>query len=145
MSSSTILGGSKHNMTNQTEHQYVLDVHCLIVCFNIMATIVIMHKASWVTHKLCTLLELEDWHNDCHYQQFSQQSQYCNKISHGAGLFSGSITLKKVFKLQRLCVGPDRSHILGLRVNVWWEHLPCHLQNGADISGYIIIVTVTIW
>ena len=43
--------------------------------------------------------------------------------------------------LPRVCVGPSivPEH-LG-RVNISWDTLPCHLQNGADITGYIIQYT----
>ena len=36
-------------------------------------------------------------------------------------------------QLQKVCVGQARS-----RLNISWDLLPCHLQNGADISDYII-------
>ena len=43
--------------------------------------------------------------------------------------------------LPRVCVGPSTvPEYLG-RVNISWNLLPCHLQNGADISGYIILYT----
>ena len=29
------------------------------------------------------------------------------------------------------------------RVNISWDPLPCHLQNGADITGYIIQYSLT--
>ena len=35
--------------------------------------------------------------------------------------------------LPRVCVGPSSSPLLG-RVNISWDPLPCHLQNGADIA-----------
>ena len=48
-------------------------------------------------------------------------------------------------KLPRVCVGTstlpeDQAMVLG-RFNISWHPLPCHLQNGADISGYIIQYT----
>ena len=48
-------------------------------------------------------------------------------------------------KLPRVCVGistlpEDLAMALG-RFNISWDPLPCHLQNGADISGYIIQYT----
>ena len=39
--------------------------------------------------------------------------------------------------LPRVCVGPSTSPHLG-RVNISWDPLPCHLQNGDDIFDYII-------
>ena len=39
-------------------------------------------------------------------------------------------------QLLRVCVGPDSSS--QGRVNISWDPLPCHLQNGADITGYIL-------
>ena len=44
-------------------------------------------------------------------------------------------------QLLRVCVGPDSS--LQGRVNISWDLLPCHLQNGADITGYIIQYNIT--
>ena len=48
-------------------------------------------------------------------------------------------------KLPRVCVGPstlpeDQDMALG-HFNISWDPLSCHLQNGADISGYIILYT----
>ena len=44
-------------------------------------------------------------------------------------------------QLQRVCVGlPTLPQHQG-RVNISWDPLPCHLQNGANISGYIIQYT----
>ena len=43
--------------------------------------------------------------------------------------------------LPRVCVAPSTlTQHLG-RVNISWDPLPCHLQNGADTSGYIINYT----
>ena len=42
--------------------------------------------------------------------------------------------------LSGVCVGPSTSPHLG-RVNISWYPLPCHLQNGADVNGYIIRYT----
>ena len=43
--------------------------------------------------------------------------------------------------LPRVCVGLSTvPEYLG-RVNISWNLLPCHLQNGADISSYIILYT----
>ena len=42
-----------------------------------------------------------------------------------------------------MCVGPPTSladQIQG-RFNISWDPLPCHLQNGADVSGYTIQYT----
>ena len=38
----------------------------------------------------------------------------------------------------KVCSGPDRSKSdpFGHRLNISWDPLPCHLQNGADITGY---------
>ena len=44
-------------------------------------------------------------------------------------------------QLKRVCVGPSTSLQLQGRVNISWDSLPCHLQNGADISHYIIQYT----
>ena len=44
-------------------------------------------------------------------------------------------------QLSRVCVGPSTSPQHGGRVNISWDPLPCHLQNGANISGYIIQYT----
>ena len=43
-------------------------------------------------------------------------------------------------KLPRVCVGPSNlpEDMAQGRVNISWDPLSCHLQNGADISGYII-------
>ena len=43
--------------------------------------------------------------------------------------------------LLRVCVGPSISPQYLGRVNISWDPLPCHLQNGADISDYIIQYT----
>ena len=37
-------------------------------------------------------------------------------------------------QLSRVCAGLD----FQIRFNISWDPLPCHLQNGADITGYII-------
>ena len=41
-------------------------------------------------------------------------------------------------QILRVCAGPDRSYLTGDILNISWDPLPCHLQNGADITGYII-------
>ena len=43
-------------------------------------------------------------------------------------------------KLPRICVGLSTlpEDLPQGRVNISWDPLPCHLQNGADISGYTI-------
>ena len=33
-----------------------------------------------------------------------------------------------------MCIGPPIQN----KLNIIWDLLPCHLQNGADITGYII-------
>ena len=38
----------------------------------------------------------------------------------------------------RVCAGPELLSTQQGRVNISWDVLPCHLTNGADISGYII-------
>ena len=45
-------------------------------------------------------------------------------------------------RLSRVCVGPPTSinHRNEGRVNISWDPLPCHLQNGVDVS-YIIQYT----
>ena len=43
--------------------------------------------------------------------------------------------------LPRVCVGPSISPQHQGRVNISWDPLPCHLQNGADVTGYIIQYT----
>ena len=42
-----------------------------------------------------------------------------------------------------MCVGPPTSQkdTTQDRFNISWAPVPCHLQNGADISGYIIQYT----
>jgi hypothetical protein len=42
--------------------------------------------------------------------------------------------------LPRVCVGPSTSPQQG-RVNISWDPLPCHLQNGADVTSYNINYT----
>ena len=44
-------------------------------------------------------------------------------------------------QLLRVCVGPPSSLAYRGRVNISWDPLPCHLQNGADIIGYVIQYT----
>ena len=46
-------------------------------------------------------------------------------------------------QLQSVCVGPDRSDQSGHRFNVSWDPLPCHFQNGADNTDYIIQYSLT--
>ena len=43
--------------------------------------------------------------------------------------------------LPRVCVGPSTSPQHQGRVNISWDPLPCHLQNGADVTSYIIQYT----
>ena len=46
-------------------------------------------------------------------------------------------------KLSRVCIGPStllEDQVQG-RFNISWDPLPCHLQNGANIIGYIIQYT----
>ena len=43
--------------------------------------------------------------------------------------------------LPRVCVGPSTSPQHEGRVNISWDPLPCHLQNGADVTSYIIQYT----
>ena len=33
-----------------------------------------------------------------------------------------------------MCIGPP----IQSKLNIFWDLLPCHFQNGADITGYII-------
>ena len=40
-----------------------------------------------------------------------------------------------------MCVGPSTTPQHLGRVNISWDYLPCYLQNGADISAYIIQYT----
>ena len=44
-------------------------------------------------------------------------------------------------QLLRVCVGPPPSREYLGRHNISWDLLPCHLQNGADVTGYIIQYT----
>ena len=37
-------------------------------------------------------------------------------------------------KVRTVCVGPAAQS----KLNLHWDPLPCHLQNGADITGYTI-------
>ena len=43
--------------------------------------------------------------------------------------------------LPRVCVGSSTSPQHQGRVNISWDLLPCHLQNGADIFFYLILYT----
>jgi hypothetical protein len=45
--------------------------------------------------------------------------------------------------LPRVCIGPSTSPQHQGRVNISWDPLPCHLQNGADvtINNYFILYT----
>ena len=43
--------------------------------------------------------------------------------------------------LLRVCVGPSTSPQHQGKVNISWDPLPCHLQNGADITSYTIQYT----
>ena len=43
--------------------------------------------------------------------------------------------------LPRVCVGPSTSPQHQGRVNISWDPLPCHLQNGADVTSYIMQYT----
>ena len=43
--------------------------------------------------------------------------------------------------LPRVCVGPSTLPEHRGRLNIFWELLPCCLQNGADITNYIILCT----
>ena len=43
--------------------------------------------------------------------------------------------------LPRVCVGQSTSPQDQGRVNISWDPLPCHLQNGADVTSYIIQYT----
>ena len=43
--------------------------------------------------------------------------------------------------LPRVCVGPSTAPKYPGKVNIFWDLLPCHLQNGADITSYIILYT----
>ena len=43
--------------------------------------------------------------------------------------------------LPKVCIGPSTSPQHQGRVNISWDPLPCHLQNGADITSYIIQYT----
>ena len=43
--------------------------------------------------------------------------------------------------LPRVCIGPSTSPQHQGRVNISWDPLPCHLQNGADVTSYIIRYT----
>ena len=44
-------------------------------------------------------------------------------------------------QVPRMCVGPATSPQYRGRVNISWDPLPCHLQNGADVANYIILYT----
>jgi hypothetical protein len=43
--------------------------------------------------------------------------------------------------LPRVCVGTSTLPQYQGRVNISWDPLPCHLRNGADVTGYIILHT----
>ena len=42
-------------------------------------------------------------------------------------------------KVRTVCVGPAAQS----QLNLHWDLLPCHLQNGSDITGYIIQYSLT--
>ena len=46
-------------------------------------------------------------------------------------------------QLQRVCVGPPTSLVQQIlhRLNISWDPLSCHLQNGANITSYTIQYT----
>ena len=43
--------------------------------------------------------------------------------------------------LSTVCAGQPATGAAGGELNISWDLLPCHLQNGADITGYIIQYT----
>ena len=45
--------------------------------------------------------------------------------------------------LPRVCVGPSTSPQHQGRVNISWDLLPCHLQNGADVTSRDYIIHYT--
>jgi hypothetical protein len=45
--------------------------------------------------------------------------------------------------LHRVCVGPSTLPQHQGRVNVSWDPLPCHLQNGADVTDNNYIINYT--
>ena len=45
--------------------------------------------------------------------------------------------------LPRVCVGPSTSPQHQGRVNISWDPLPCHLQNGADVTDNDYIIQYT--
>ena len=45
-------------------------------------------------------------------------------------------------QVSRVCVGPPTSPQHQGRVNISWDPLPCHLENGADVANYIIQYTL---
>ena len=44
-------------------------------------------------------------------------------------------------QLQRVCVGQSSVKQLQNRLNISWDPLPCHLQNGVNITSYTIQYT----
>ena len=59
-------------------------------------------------------------------------------FENGNEIFFGGSMRSPPATLPRVCVGPSTSPQHQGRVNISWDPLPCHLQNGADISFYIM-------
>ena len=71
-----------------------------------------------------------------HLKMFMVIHNYYSLICIGSSMFPPS-------KLSRVCIGPS-THPKDLtqgRLNISWDPLPCHLQNGADIIAYTIKYT----
>ena len=71
----------------------------------------------------------------CREQIFSKHITFC--YIYTLGLMRSSPAA-----LPRVCVGPSTSPQHQGRVNISWDPLPCHLQNGADVTSYIINYTI---
>ena len=46
-------------------------------------------------------------------------------------------------KVPNVCAEVDRNDHLNRELRISWDHLPCHLQNGANIAHYIIHYSTT--
>ena len=46
-------------------------------------------------------------------------------------------------KVPNVCAEVDRNDHLNRELRISWDHLPCHLQNGANIAHYIIHYNTT--
>ena len=93
-----------------------------------------------------TLRDIQEFENGnalffggtCLYSQCSSKDFY-----NDSGFFNLGLSMSPPSKLSIVCIGPPtlpEDQTQG-RFNLSWDSLPCHLQSGADISGYIINYT----